>query len=187
MKQFSFQTNVITALLTVFIFHLGFSQDLELSIQTDRPGAKIQPTMWGIFFEDINFAADGGIYAELVKNRSFEFDAPLMGWQQPESDRHSLNENSGMATIFKTNDDSDNNFVRIKVNNGSGYVLINEGFRGMGIKKDDQYNLSFEAKPENDGITKIIFQLIDKNNKVIGETSITPDNKDWKKYEGVIK
>jgi hypothetical protein len=40
-------------------------------VGVDKPKALIQPTMWGIFFEDINFAADGGLYAELVKNRSF--------------------------------------------------------------------------------------------------------------------
>jgi alpha-N-arabinofuranosidase len=57
------------------------AQQNTLSVMLDKPGAKIQPTMWGIFFEDINFAADGGLYAELVKNRSFEFAAPMMGWK----------------------------------------------------------------------------------------------------------
>ena len=52
-----------------------------ISVNADKPGSSIQPTMWGIFFEDINFAADGGIYAELVKNRSFEFYKPMMGWK----------------------------------------------------------------------------------------------------------
>ncbi|HEX9602065.1 MAG TPA: alpha-L-arabinofuranosidase, partial [Mariniflexile sp.] len=60
--------------------------------------AKIQPTMYGVFFEDINFAADGGLYAEMIKNRSFEFDNPFMGWNQPNSDRHSYNKNSGIAS-----------------------------------------------------------------------------------------
>src|SRR3954468_19402557 len=50
------------------------------TVKVNEPKAVIQPTMWGIFFEDINFGADGGIYAELVKNRSFEFSKPLMGW-----------------------------------------------------------------------------------------------------------
>ena len=45
-------------------------------------GARINPAMWGVFFEDINFGADGGLYAELVKNRSFEFPDALMGWTQ---------------------------------------------------------------------------------------------------------
>ena len=50
-------------------------------VRIDQPTSDIQSTMWGIFFEDINLAADGGIYAELVKNRSFEFAKPLMGWK----------------------------------------------------------------------------------------------------------
>ena len=49
-------------------------------VAVNKPIAEIQPTMWGVFFEDINLGADGGIYAELVKNRSFEFYKPLMGW-----------------------------------------------------------------------------------------------------------
>ena len=52
----------------------------ELVLQTNKPGAPIQPTMYGLFFEDINYAADGGLYAELVKNRSFDFPQNLMGW-----------------------------------------------------------------------------------------------------------
>src|SRR6266567_647688 len=51
-----------------------------ITVRADHPTADIQPTMWGVFFEDINMGADGGIYAELVKNRSFEFSKPLMGW-----------------------------------------------------------------------------------------------------------
>ena len=51
-----------------------------MKIDTRRMGASVQPTMYRLFFEDINFAADGGLYAELVKNRSFEFPQSLMGW-----------------------------------------------------------------------------------------------------------
>ena len=68
-----------------------------IDIDASESIAEIQPTMYGIFFEDINFAADGGLYAELIKNRSFEFDSPKMGWDEPNSSRHSLNKNSGIA------------------------------------------------------------------------------------------
>src|SRR5260221_1089795 len=51
-----------------------------IAVDAVHPGAAISPTMFGIFFEDINFAADGGLYPELLKNRSFEFDQPLTGW-----------------------------------------------------------------------------------------------------------
>ena len=51
-------------------------------IDVKKETSTIQPNMWGIFFEDINMGADGGIYAELIKNRSFEFYKPLMGWKR---------------------------------------------------------------------------------------------------------
>jgi len=79
LRPFFTPTPVAMAMLVAIL-----SQNLPaapvLSIETDKPGAKINPAMWGIFFEDINFGADGGLYAELVKNRSFEFPDPLMGW-----------------------------------------------------------------------------------------------------------
>ena len=54
---------------------------LTMDVNTKKLGAPVQSTMYGIFFEDINYAADGGLYGELVKNRSFEFPQHLMGWQ----------------------------------------------------------------------------------------------------------
>src|SRR5215212_6840332 len=56
--------------------------DESIVVRVDQPVAPIQPTMWGIFFEDINLGADGGLYAELVKNRSFEFPEAMMGWNK---------------------------------------------------------------------------------------------------------
>ena len=53
---------------------------IKRTVSVDQPGARSSPTMWGIFFEDINFGADGGLYPELVKNRSFEFPDNMMGW-----------------------------------------------------------------------------------------------------------
>ena len=61
-------------------FSLTAHAQHTLNVKVNEPKAAIQPTMWGIFFEDINLGADGGIYAELVKNRSFEFTKPMMGW-----------------------------------------------------------------------------------------------------------
>ncbi len=57
----------------------AFGSSHLIEIQADKPGVGINPAMWGIFFEDINFGADGGLYAELVKNRGFEFPDPMVG------------------------------------------------------------------------------------------------------------
>ena len=59
---------------------LGAFAQHQFTVQANKPGVEIQPTMYGIFFEDINFGADGGLYAEMVENRSFEFPQRLMGW-----------------------------------------------------------------------------------------------------------
>jgi alpha-N-arabinofuranosidase len=158
---------------------------MDIQVDVNKPGADIQPTMWGIFFEDINFAADGGIYAEMVKNRSFEFNERLMGWDQPNSDRHSLNEKSGMATVIKDGTEPNKHFVRIEVKNSAGYELINEGFRGMGVKANEKYNLTFNARNAGD-IKNVKFRLIDQKGNSIGESTISTDSKDWKEYEASI-
>jgi len=159
------------------------AQKTNLEVNTATTITKIQPTMYGVFFEDINFAADGGLYAEMIKNRSFEFEAPLMGWEQPNSDKHSFNTASGIATTVKALENKTNpNFCRVLINDAKGFSMINEGFRSMGIKKDAQYNLSLKAANHNGEIKKIIIQFIDKNKKVLGETNIVPTSNDWKGY-----
>jgi len=159
------------------------AQKTTLKVDVTKSITKIQPTMFGLFFEDINFAADGGLYAEMIKNRSFEFDVPLMGWEQPNSRRTSLNMQSGVATTIKVLENETNlNFCRVLVNDAKGYAIINEGFRGMGVKKDAKYNLSLKAANHNGAIKKIIIQLIDKDKKIIGETSVVPISNDWEYY-----
>ena len=166
---------------------LATAQKTNLTVDLTKSVAKIQPTMYGVFFEDINFAADGGLYAEMVKNRSFEFNVPLMGWSQPNSSTHSMNKDSGIALPMQASADRLNDdFCRITINNDKGYQIINEGFRGMGIKKEAKYNLSLKAANHNNAIKKIIIQFIDANKKVLGETSITPSSEKWKNYSAQL-
>lgn len=178
--------NLITKITLCGLLLNGFyanAQKTNLEVNTTTTVTKIQPTMYGVFFEDINFAADGGLYAEMIKNRSFEFEAPLMGWEQPNSDKHSFNTTSGIATTVKALENKTNpSFCRVLINDAKGFSMINEGFRGMGIKKDAKYNLSLKAANHNGAIKKIIIQFIDKNKKVFGETSIIPTSNDWKGY-----
>jgi alpha-L-arabinofuranosidase len=148
-----------------------------MDINTKKMGAPIQSTMYGIFFEDINYAADGGLYGELVKNRSFEFPQHLMGWQ-----------------TFGNVDVKDNGpFERCPwyvVLNAPSHQerrtgLVNEGYFGIGLKKGEQYRFSVWAKALQGNATLRI-QFIDENSMdekqefVEKELSIT--SKDWKKY-----
>lgn len=185
MKHFSFK-HLITVLLATAIYSAS-SQDLELVVQADRAGAKIQPTMWGVFFEDINFAADGGIYAELVKNRSFEFLNPMMGWKEYQSDRFALGSNAGRTLVINRGEQHPNpRFARVSVFHEKGYGLNNEGFRGMGIRKDDNYRFSMLAA-QLDGKQTLRIELVGQKGNVIGSGSIAPSGKDWKQYEATIR
>jgi alpha-N-arabinofuranosidase len=106
--------------------------------------AHVQPTMYGIFFEDINMAADGGVYAELVKNRSFEFGSSLAGWTE-----HAKDGGQGRLEVIDRSAERPENphFLKVKNNSNSGsYGLANEGFRGMGIKKGETYSFSVMAR-----------------------------------------
>src|SRR5450631_3990076 len=96
-------------------------------VKVNEPKADITPTMWGIFFEDINLGADGGIYAELVKNRSFEFNKPMMGWKV-------LGKPATEGDFLVVNRQQENaanpRFLKITLhNNAKGSIgLNNEGF-----------------------------------------------------------
>lgn len=114
-----------------------------IEVQADRRGVKINPAMWGIFFEDINFGADGGLYAELVKNRGFEFPDPLMGW-------HKLSPSNARGQISVRNDhpfnDADPNYLRIESQGTDMFGVANEGFRGMGVRRGEAYHLSVRIR-----------------------------------------
>jgi len=148
-------------------------------VSVDKPIAPIQPTMWGIFFEDINFAADGGIYAELVKNRSFEFAKPLMGWKI-------LKEDPTVGVLVLNRGESDANnprFIRVnRTNPDEKFGLENEGFRGMGIKKGMTYHFSVLARNLQDHLLKIRIQLVGTAGNILGTASVSPEPGDWKRY-----
>ena len=73
--------------------------DAKITVQVNKPGHIISPTLFGIFFEDINLSADGGIYPELVRNRSFEDADTLQNWKfvSPDNKSHSIHQHSRCA------------------------------------------------------------------------------------------
>jgi len=153
-------------------------------VNVDKPLAPIQPTMWGIFFEDINMAADGGVYAELVKNRSFEFNNPLMGWKE-------IRKEAGSGTLLVLNRSAVNSnnprFIRItKSSDEEKYGLSNEGFRGMGIEKDHIYDFSVWAAEHAGSHIRLHVSLINAAGQSIGETTVSPSDTAWTKYQGHI-
>jgi alpha-N-arabinofuranosidase len=177
-------------LLLAISIILGFStcaysqKPQPVIVNVDKPKAEIKPTMWGIFFEDINFAADGGIYAELVKNRSFEFYKPRTGWKidiASKDSSHFVIINRGMLN------DANPRFARITLKEGDGKLsLTNSGFRGMGIKKDNKYNFSILASLPAENNLRLKVELISEKGEKIGEAYVNPKGKGWKKYEATL-
>ncbi|NJB72132.1 alpha-N-arabinofuranosidase [Saonia flava] len=161
-------------------------EPIDLDINTTSI-AKIQPTMYGIFYEDINFAADGGLYAELIKNGSFEFPDPKMGWEETNSLKYSLNKNSGFGNITNYIKDQNNKrFSHFVVHQADNYQIINEGFRGIGVKEGEKYDLSLKMAHAK-GIDKVHFNLIDSLDNTLASVSFVPDSEDWKTYEAVLE
>jgi len=152
-------------------------------VQADKPGARVSPTMWGVFFEDINFSADGGIYAELVKNRSFEFYKPMMGWKEVRADG-----GNGKVLIINLGKAKPQNprYAQVKVNAEKGiYALSNEGFRGIGIEQGMQYNFSVLAR-KTSGNVVIKVNLISADGKQIGSAVINNLSGTWTKHKASL-
>lgn len=151
----------------------------KITVNVAKPIASIKPTMWGIFFEDINMAADGGIYAELVKNRSFEFTQPLMGWKILKSDT-----TSGVLILNQSEINPTNpRFARISIGDGeASFGLANEGFRGMGIKKGMSYHFSVIVRQLEGSNLKMRIELVNSKGEKTGTANLAPDSKSWQKY-----
>jgi alpha-L-arabinofuranosidase len=152
-----------------------------LTVKANQITATVQPTMWGVFFEDINMGADGGIYAELVKNRSFEFFRPMMGWKilgKP------ITEGDFVIMNRQKIDSANPRFLHITLhNNSKGSIgLNNEGFRGMGIKNNTGYDFSVMCRQSSPG-TKMFIELVNEKGENIGGTAITATTagSEWKK------
>jgi alpha-L-arabinofuranosidase len=147
-----------------------------LNVKATKPGAEIQPTMYGLFFEDINYAADGGLYAELVKNRSFEFPQSLMGWKS-----------FGRVSVMDDGPfDRCPHYVRL-TNSGHKHKFTgieNEGYFGIGVKQGEDYRFSVWARGE--GVSLKIY-LVNENSaeqvQQFATTTIDVDSKEWKYYE----
>ena len=157
----------------------GWAQEvretLSFEVRADQPGASIPSTMYGIFFEDINFGADGGLYAELVKNRSFEFEQPLMGWTpfgsvEVRSDKPCFDRNP--------------HYVRLtEVGQITHAGVENEGFRGMGIQADEPYDLTFYGRVVKGDELTLRVELVSASNDIIETQRITLAGSSWKHYQ----
>src|SRR5579872_5231061 len=117
----------LTTLLCLAL--LSTSAQEVYTVETKAKKATICPTLWGIFFEDINRAADGGIYAEMVKNRSFDYPKPMAGWTTWPSPR--VRDGIFLVTNQMAENAADPKYMTVTLQPKDTAGLMNEGFGGM--------------------------------------------------------
>jgi alpha-N-arabinofuranosidase len=145
-----------------------------VTIEADKPGAAIAPTMYGIFFEDINFAADGGIYPEKVKNRSFEFPETLMGWKKSASP-----DAQGEFAVRTDRPSSPVNphYLRITSKAGS-FGVTNDGFRSVSVEGGKAYRVTMLARRVSPA-AKLVVGIENARMEPFGEAAIAELPAEW--------
>jgi alpha-N-arabinofuranosidase len=161
----------------------GAPADVRLVVRADRPGAQISPTMYGVFFEDINFGADGGLYGELVKNRSFEFPDSMMGWSDEQT-------GTAVGTIRVLDKDPLNaanpHYVRIQPTDAeAGYGITNDGFRGIGVRKGEGYLFSVFARGDKKATLRV--ELVTTKAQVLAKARIKGFDTGWTRKTAILR
>lgn len=157
-----------------------------VTLDVSRLGAPISPTMFGVFFEDINFAADGGLYPERVKNRSFEFTEPLSGWRKVMRAFSA----QGEMVVRSEGGLNENNphYLRLRdYTPGSGFGIVNSGFRGMGVQSGDEYVLSAFVRAPSGGRPALSVRLTDERGNALAEVTLDGFTDQWKRYERTLR
>ena len=189
--------------LAALLLAATMGMNAQKPMKAPQGGKAISDELIGIFFEDISSSADGGLYAELIQNGSFEYSpaerdgwGPGTAWRQVRPG-HSL----GTMEVRKTEGIHPNNptYMRLYVERvkeyydykgWKGYGLENEGFKGISVKAGQKYDFSvFLRNSENAKQIRVVLgipQGWNKDPKLLAEATINVDSKDWKKYEAVL-
>lgn len=164
----------------------SFADPVVINIDAAASGKQVAPTLHGLFFEDINYAADGGLYAELIQNRSFEHRDPMFSWQ--ETARGGA---KGTASVAKENPIHANNpsFIRLHVEapGTEGFGLVNGGFDGIPLKQGERYSFSIYARNSSGDRATVAVRLETPDGRLLVEKRITRVERDWKRHTVTFK
>lgn len=184
----------------VFLFPVVSCLATTVTVSLDGPGKAISPDLFGIFFEDLSYAADGGLYAELIQNRSFEYQAieqpawnNLTTWE--------LVNRAGKGSLkvdasFPLNSNNLHYAVLAVETPGNGVGLSNAGYNGIPVAAGESYELSFFARENffgrrwNDigksGKLPLIARLETKDGEVLAETSLEITEREWRRFSTTL-
>jgi alpha-L-arabinofuranosidase len=167
--------------------------EVSLSVDVGRPAHPISPRLYGIFFEDINFGGDGGLNAELVKNGSFEFPRPLMGWEEQGATQRVPGGERGAQsadhTVETRTDDpafaANPHYLRISTATG-GAGIVNEGFRGMGVRAGERYLFSVHARSARSDAASIRLAFVSADGTELAAADIHDIGNEWSPHTAVL-
>src|ERR1039458_519796 len=172
MKSILTRTLISVGLIAANV--VGRAQRPQITIAANQPGHKMSPTLWGVFFEDINMSADGGIYPELVRNRSFEDGEKPEFWKFTNSPG-----TQGECAIDSTRPLNSVNRRSLRVKMDGAFTLSNGGYWGMKIVKDHCYTLKLAARAENFS-GPLTIRLVATNGHQLATGEIKSISGDWK-------
>ncbi len=147
----------------------------SLTVDVDKPGHAVSPVLWGIFFEDINLDADGGIYPELIRNRSFEDSDQPEYWKLSDS-------NDGKSSINVNSNQPLNSFNHhnLRVNVDGSVALENEGYWGMNVVKGDTYALKLAARASESFSGPLTARLLNASGTELAKGEVTGLRRQWR-------
>ena len=189
--------SIFLALLVAGISSGVYAQKTTLTIQTSGPGKPISPDLVGIFFEDLNYAADGGLYAELVQNRSFEYSPveqsdwhPLKFWDLQK--RGGGDGSIGVAEMRPIHENNPHYALLTVRKAGDGVGIANSGFDGIPLQAGETYEASFWAyqafmgqmwgRGDNSKPMPVTLRLEAKDGDVLAEASMQVKGREWRRW-----
>lgn len=162
--------------------------DVEASIVVNPKKSKaISDMLIGVFFEDINYAADGGLYAELVQNRGFEYQLSDKSGRDSTWNAYKSWSLVGEGMSFTIDTlmplhKNNKHYAKLAVSQ-PGAALVNEGFNGIVVKEGEKYNFSIFAKSLKGTKGKLTVRLKDASGSVLAEGQTKSVKGEWTKFE----
>lgn len=161
-------------------------QPLEATLAIDWKDTKaISDKLTGIFFEDINYSADGGLYAELIQNRGFEYSLSR-SWKS-DSFWNLTGENATFEIATEQPLHENNPHYAVLTTDGKGAALQNGGFGGIVLNAGGKYDFSLFARTLKGKNARLRIRLTDETGTVVGETTVGTLTEQWKKYSATLK
>jgi len=159
-------------------------KEAKIKVDLSNPGHAISPTLFGIFFEDINLSADGGIYPELVRNRSFEDAETAQYWKFTSADgkRNASVSTANVQSMPPLPPLNAFNRKALLVESNGAFKLENEGFFGMNFVKGDNYSFKMAVRVTNDYNSSLKIRLVSSDGKELANSEIKGFDNTWKYY-----